>query len=82
MRIGWDARPGREVKNGGGVPKATVLNPQTMAHLRNYFRPCTLIAAFSAVVSSIVWSGCSASGQKKTPAETPPTLVLVTEVGT
>ena len=61
-------------------PKATVLYPPTMAYLRNYRGRLVEIAAVAGALSSILWSGCRASGRKIPAAETQVTPVVVTEV--
>jgi membrane fusion protein (multidrug efflux system) len=59
--------------------KATVFNPQTMAYPRNFPGPSVKVAVLAGALSSLIWSGCSASGQK-IPAAQPLTTVMVTEV--
>ena len=61
------------------LPKAAALIPQTMAHPRKYPSPHVQIAVVAGLLSSILWTGCAASGQKPAP-EPPLPPVMVTEV--
>ena len=54
--------------------------PSHRAHPAGDPPPRVRIAAAAVLLSSILWSGCTASGQRKGPVEAPPPSVLVSEV--
>ena len=71
--------PGREWGVVVAVGKAPVPRPETMAYRGKCLGPYVPIAA-AGLLSAILWSGCTASGQKRAAAEPPPTPVTITEL--
>src|ERR1035438_6349545 len=64
------------------MPQKIPDGPRTMVKARRLtgIAPLRLALVLVIIPSSILWTGCSASGQKADPTAPPPTAVMVTEV--